>query len=512
MSAACDPPRRALVAGLFTAAPTGSFYGFSVYSQALKAQFDLSQQQLASINTIPYALGFGSPLAGAVMQSCGPAFTTALGGAFQASGQLLMFGVAVKALPVASPSVALVLCACINYVGMALNNAAAFTNPVLHYPVQRSSVTGLVKSFVGISGAVVTQVFVLFYGTPGPDPEALLCLLIWAASSVSCCALSALLVPRAPDPSAREPVGLLRVCFYYVLGLGLFATVVSFLPEGSAHDASVITLSVATVLPVAIAFMPCTERRSDPFAATAAKGSQTGVFECATSYTTREMLSTPDAWMIWYVGVVVAGSGMILSTNLAQIIESAGAPQTLVPTAVTLFSVGNLLGRLLGMQVSDRVVHSGHSRALMLSAISALMGISQLGFVTAAAMRRAGSTLQRVVFLAATSGGGLSFGAIWPHFVVLASEIFGSAHLAKNYMFFDGTCGALGSLVFANVLPSTVYALSAVGNDCVGASCFGPTHGISVLLCAVGCVLGAMLAKRSAPLYERILRSRTELV
>jgi len=280
-------------------------------------------------------------------------------------------------------------------------------------------------------------------------------------------------------------------------------------------------LGVATVLPAVIAFIPCTEPSSggctsappdSPPRSVTATGTLPAVFESSTNFTTCEMLSTPDAWMIWYVGVVVAGGGMVLSTNLAQIVESAGAPHSFVPTAVTLFSIGNLLGRLLGMQVSDFVVRRGSSRALMLTAISALMGLSQLGFVAAAAIGQPGSTLQRALFVAATSGGGLSFGAIWPHFVVLASEIFGSQHLPKNYMFFDGTCGALGSLVFANALPSTIYGLSAVGNDCIGAICFGPTHGISLLLCAVGCVAGWVVAKRSAPLYAMIaLGSTTDM-
>ena len=83
MGHACSRPRRALVAGLYTAAPTGSFYGFSVYSQALKAQFNLSQQQLANINTIPYALGFLGPAAGWVTHACGPAVATAIGGVLQ---------------------------------------------------------------------------------------------------------------------------------------------------------------------------------------------------------------------------------------------------------------------------------------------------------------------------------------------------------------------------------------------------------------------------------------------
>ena len=80
-------PRRALAAGLLTSAPTGSFYGFSVYSAALKQQFNLTQRQLANINTIPYAFGFVGPAAGWVVHRCGPSIATMIGGAVQSTGR-----------------------------------------------------------------------------------------------------------------------------------------------------------------------------------------------------------------------------------------------------------------------------------------------------------------------------------------------------------------------------------------------------------------------------------------
>lgn len=87
---------------------------------------------------------------------------------------------------------------------------------------------------------------------------------------------------------------------------------------------------------------------------------------------------------------------------------------------------------------------------------------------------------------------------------VIASEVFGSLHLSKNYMFYDGTCGAVGSLLFANLLPSTIYQIFANGNDCYGPACFGYTHVLIAFLCA--CATGAALvvSVRTASLYAQI--------
>ena len=238
-----------------------------------------------------------------------------------------------------------------------------------------------------------------FYGAPGPDPKAFMCLVMWATTTASTCTFGALTVPRRPSATAREPVGLLRFLFYYILLLGIYATGVSLMPDGAVHDASVLLLGAATLLPAVIAFLPCTERdppspspsRPPQKPATATAGStpklpqppatlqHSGgvataprVFESVRNYSLCEMLRTVDAWMIWFVGVVVVGGGTILATNLAQIVESAGAPHRSVPMLVTVFSTGNLLGRLCSMcartharMLAARLhafTHSRHSR------------------------------------------------------------------------------------------------------------------------------------------------------
>jgi hypothetical protein len=73
------------------------------------------------------------------------------------------------------------------------------------------------------------------------------------------------------------------------------------------------------------------------------------VTESTKQYTLRQMLSTAEAWLIWWFGITCIGAGNLLTTNLAQICQAAGAGSAIVPTAVTCFSTGNLLGRLTAM-------------------------------------------------------------------------------------------------------------------------------------------------------------------
>jgi len=83
------------------------------------------------------------------------------------------------------------------------------------------------------------------------------------------------------------------------------------------------------------------------------------------------------------------------------------------------------------------------------------MIIGHLLFIYASSgLLLADGALQHLVLVTAAGSCGLSFGAIWPHLVVLVSELFGSDNLASNYMAFDGGCAALGTIVLANYIPS----------------------------------------------------------
>ena len=80
----------------------------------------------------------------------------------------------------------------------------------------------------------------------------------------------------------------------------------------------------------------------------------------------------------------------------------------------------------------------------------------------------------------------------------------------------QGVSGAIGSIVFANLLPSILYETYAEGNACHGPYCFGATHAIIAFLCIIACAVALLVSSRSAALYTQIAessaRSTTDLV
>merc|ERR1712217_349160 len=101
--------------------------------------------------------------------------------------------------------------------------------------------------------------------------------------------------------------------------------------------------------------------------------------------------------------------------------------------------------------------------------------------------------------------GGYCFGALWPHLVVITSEIFGTRYLARNYMFIDGSMFLVGGFCLARLLTSSVYQAHAKQDgQCVGASCFFLTHMLVIGLCGLGIISAAIVSCFSKTLYRSI--------
>ena len=92
------------------------------------------------------------------------------------------------------------------------------------------------------------------------------------------------------------------------------------------------------------------------------------------------------------------GGGSVLTTNLAQILESAGATDSLVPTCVSMFSVGNLMGRLLCMSVSNKLVQAGEPRSWFAAGIAFTMALSHACFLATLTIAKDGSVLLVHIF------------------------------------------------------------------------------------------------------------------
>ena len=169
--------------------------------------------------------------------------------------QCIMYLCATKFIPMSNPPVILPCISVLNYFGMCIVTATAFSAPVQHFPSRRGKAIALVKSFVGLGAAVVSQSFVMLFGWSKDqegDVKSLNCLLIWAGCSLLCTTFAGITLPATTDRRATEPCNVLTVLFWALLLLGVVSAGISLIPYGPLHNHLVPIIILLTLLPVVI--------------------------------------------------------------------------------------------------------------------------------------------------------------------------------------------------------------------------------------------------------------------
>ena len=131
----------------------GSTYAFSLYSGALKNRFSYTQSDVDLVASAENTAGLISLYCGAVYNACGSRCTCLLAMSFAVPAWLLMWS-ALSNAEQDSPLWHMLLYAFMQGNAAALCDLIAVVTASAHFPTRRGEAIGMVKSFVGISGAI----------------------------------------------------------------------------------------------------------------------------------------------------------------------------------------------------------------------------------------------------------------------------------------------------------------------------------------------------------------------
>lgn len=452
---------------LITSAVTGASYTFSIYSAALKEKFALSESEINTISIASFVSGFMTFLTGLISDRMGPRRSITFGGTIQGATFLTFWLISTDRIPLMgldTTKLTLIFScvAVLNFLGSSFIVAQVYCSVVRNFPDQRGLTTGLLKGFVGLCGGAITQIFV---GFAHPDMEATEDS-SWLGFNLAAAIVvfSATIVPstfieiRKTKERSENVRSRVLVCYTILVFMG--ATVVtSALIEKSAKNQVMFVLSVLIVVfwvsPVCLSMKIFdVEVTTESTASTAdspslpllEKDNNTDVRDGDGEFTLIEMVATLDFWLLYICSIILVGGGLTLSSNAGQIFKAIGSSGA--PRATTLFSCTQSFARVLGGFACDSLRARKLPRTLV---VVAGLGTMILGYGCLVLNTETWLTVGMIV-------SGVSFGLIWPSMVVIVSEIWGSKHLGSNYMLFDGSCSAVGSLLFSKAITSLFFA------------------------------------------------------
>ncbi|MCL7046185.1 hypothetical protein MKW94_022791 [Papaver nudicaule] len=518
----------------------GATYVFGIYSKEIKTVLGYDQKTL---NLLGFFKDLGTTigvLSGLLAEVAPPWFTLLVGAALNFTGYFMLWlSVAGK---VSKPHIwQMCLYICMGANSQNFANTSVLVTCVKNFPENRGSMMGLLKGFTGLSGAVMTQIYLAIYGN---DSKSLILLIAWLPAVVSIFFVGFIRLMKVVRGINER-----KVFFNYLyisISLAIFIMFMTIVQKQHpfSHGGYVATGTIVCFLlflPLAITIQqefilwnrkqvdlksPPTSVKIESASEAVVSKSSSKIVEAdepkkvgvscfsnvfspparGEDYTILQALLSVDMIMLFFATFCGMGTTLTAMDNLGQIGESLGYPTRAISTFVSLVSIWNYFGRVGSGFFSEFLLSKWKiPRPLVMASILLL---SCIGFLIVAFPFPGSIYLASVIT-------GFCYGAELLLLYTIISELFGLKYYATLF-----NCGMLasplGSYVFNVRVAGVLYDNEALrqltnkgleretGDDltCIGTQCFRVAFLILTAVAFSGALTTLYLVVRTRKFYQ----------